>query len=301
MKFGLAYANTIPFTDPGPATDLVVAAEEVGFESVWTVEHVIWPHEYDSVYPYHPTGKMPGTPEVPIPDPLVWLTWIAAVTSRIRLGTGVMILPLRNPLVLAKQLATLDHLSGGRMELGVGAGWLEEEFSAVGVPFAGRGRRVDETIDAMRLLWSETSASFAGEVFSFEGVALNPKPVGGAIPIVVGGQSNAAIRRTVARGDGFYPGPDSLEELERIIGALHDACEVAGRDVAEIEISAAFPGRFLDDPPGAVEVMADLGVDRMMVPTYPIARAGIEAGMELMAEIIADHPPEAHVKNAPAR
>ena len=286
MKFGLAYANTIPFTDPAPATDLVVAAEEAGFESVWTVEHVIWPHEYDSVYPYHPSGKMPGTPEVPIPDPLVWLTWIAAATSRIRLGTGVMILPLRNPLVLAKQLATLDHLSGGRMELGIGAGWLEEEFEAVGVPFAGRGRRVDEMIDAMRALWTERSASFPGEVFSFDDVALNPKPPGGSIPIVVGGQSNAAIRRTVARGDGFYPGPDSLDELERIVTALRVACEEAGRDPAEIEISAAYPGRFLDDPVSAVRVMAGLGVDRLMVPAYPIAKAGIEQGMRMMAEII---------------
>lgn len=286
MKFGLAYANTIPFTEPGPATELVVAAEEVGFESVWTVEHVIWPHQYDSVYPYHPSGKMPGTPEVPIPDPLVWLAWVAAATTRIRLATGVMILPLRNPLVLAKQLATLDHLSGGRMELGIGAGWLEEEFEAVGVPFSSRGKRVDEMIDAMRALWSERSASFFGDVFSFEDVALNPKPHGGSIPIVVGGQSNAAIKRTVARGDGFYPGPDSLDELERIVTALRSACEAAGRDPAEIEISAAYPGRFFDDPEDAIETMAGLGIDRVMVPAYPIAKAGIEEGMRMMGEII---------------
>lgn len=287
MKFGLAYANTIPFTDPGPATELVVAAEQAGFESVWTVEHVIWPHQYDSVYPYHPSGKMPGTPDVPIPDPLTWLTWVAASTSRIRLGTGVLILPLRNPLVLAKQLATLDHLSGGRMELGIGAGWLEEEFDAVGVPFSGRGKRTDEMIDAMRRLWSDESASYSGQVFGFEDVALNPKPPGATIPIVVGGQSNAAIRRTVARGDGFYPGPDSLEELERILIELRNACEEAGRDVAEIEVSAAYPGRFLDDPSRAIETMSGLGVDRVMIPAYPIAKRGIESGMDMMEAIIA--------------
>ena len=288
MKFGLAYANTLPFTDPGPAADLVVAAEDAGFESVWTVEHVIWPHDYDSVYPYHPTGKMPGTPEVPIPDPLIWLTWVAARTSRIRLGTGVMILPLRNPLVLAKELATLDHLSGGRMELGIGVGWLEEEFDAVGVPFSGRGRRSDEIIDSMRRLWADGSASFDGEVFSFADVALNPKPVGRAIPIVIGGQSRAAIRRAVARGDGFYPGPDSLDELKRIVGELRDECVSAGRDPADIEISAAYPGRFSDDPDSAVAVMSEIGVDRLMVPAYPIAKAGIDAGMADMAEIIRD-------------
>jgi probable F420-dependent oxidoreductase len=198
-----------------------------------------------------------------------------------------MILPLRNPLVLAKQLATIDHLSGGRMELGIGAGWLEEEFEAVGVAFAGRGKRVDEMIDAMRSLWSEPSASFSGDVFSFEDVALNPKPPGGSIPIVIGGQSKAAIRRTVERGDGFYPGPDSLHELERIIAELRSACDQAGRATAEIEITAAYPGRFLDDPGNAIEVMAELGIDRIMVPAYPIARAGIDEGMRMMGEIIA--------------
>lgn len=291
MKFGLAYANTMPFTDPGPAGDLVVAAEEAGFESVWTVEHVIWPHQYDSVYPYHPTGKMPGTPDVPIPDPVVWLTWVASRTARIRLGTGVMILPLRNPLVLAKQLATLDHLSGGRLELGVGVGWLEEEFDAVGIPFTGRGRRTDEIIDAMRLLWSDPAASFDGQMFSFTEVALNPKPVDRSVPIVIGGQSSAAIKRAVARGDGFYPGPHSLDELRRIVGALHDECAAVGRDPDEIEISAAFPGRFLDDPAGAVQTMDGIGVDRLMVPAYPIAKAGIDSGMAHMAEIISSLGP----------
>jgi len=289
VKFGLAYANTIPFTDPGPAGDLVVAAEEVGFESVWTVEHIIWPHEYDSVYPYHPSGKMPGTPEVPIPDSIVWLTWVASKTSRIRLGTGVMILPLRNPLVLAKQLATLDHLSGGRMELGIGVGWLEEEFDAVGVPFSGRGKRANEMIDAMRSLWNDGAASFDGEFFSFTDVALNPKPVERSIPIVIGGRSDAAIRRTVARGDGFYPGPDSLDDLKRIVSKLGEACEAAGRDPAGVEITAAYPGRFADDPAMAVEAMEEIGIDRIMVPAYPIAKAGIDAGMADLADVIRAH------------
>ena len=287
MKFGLGYANTIPHTDAGPARDLAQGAEEAGFESIWTVEHVIWPHDYDSEYPYHPSGKMPGDPSIPIPDPLVWLTWVAAHTTRLRLGTGVLILPQRNPLVLAKELATLDHLSGGRVELGIGVGWLEEEFAALGVPFSRRGARANEAIEAMRSLWSEDAATFRGEEFSFSDVAMNPKPTDRRIPIVVGGDSRAAARRAARLGDGFYPGPDSLEKLERAVRRLRDACEEVGRDFDEIEITARYPGRFMEDPPGAVEAMRSRGVDRIMVPAHEVSRPDIESGMAAFSEAVA--------------
>jgi probable F420-dependent oxidoreductase len=154
MKFGIVFANTGPFADGGAAAEMAVAAEAAGFESLWTVEHVVVPSGYDSAYPYDPSGKMPGGEDVDIPDPLIWLSWVASATSTIRLATGILIVPQRNPVVLAKELATLDHLSGGRMELGIGVGWLEEEFDAIGVPFAERGRRTDDHIAAMRALWS---------------------------------------------------------------------------------------------------------------------------------------------------
>lgn len=286
MKFGLIAANTVPFTDPGLARDLAQAAEEVGFESLWTVEHVIWPTEYDSHYPYHRTGKMPGTSSIPIPDPLIWLTWVAAATNTIRLGTGVMILPLRNPLVVAKELATLDQLSGGRVELGIGVGWLEEEFEALGMDFSQRGRRTDEMLDAFGQLWSNDPSDYQGDLISFSNVALNPKPISGAIPVTVGGQSRHAARRAAVRGNGFYPGPGDLDGLRQAIDLLHEECSRVDRDPSEVKISASFPGRFLQDPAHAIDQMTALGVDRIMIPIYDVSRPDLATGMENIAAAI---------------
>jgi probable F420-dependent oxidoreductase len=286
VKFGLAAANTIPFTDPGPARDLVVAAEEAGFESIWTVEHVVWPHRYHSTYPYTPDGRMPGNPSIPIPDPIVWLTWAAAYTTRVRLGTGVVILPQRNPVVFAKEVATLDHLSGGRVELGIGVGWLREEFEAIGVPFDRRGERTDDMLEAMTALWSSDDAVHQGEFVSFEGVSSNPKPVRGKVPIVVGGKSVAAARRAARFGDGFYTGPEDLAGLAETLRLVHAACEAIGRDPADLEYSAVYPGRFLADPDGAMAAMADLGIDRVMIPSYHLTRPSLEEGMAAFAAAV---------------
>lgn len=289
LKFGLAYANTIPFTEPALARSLGLAAEAAGFESLWTVEHVIWPTDYSSTYPYHPTGKMPGDPSIPIPDPLIWLTWVAAATSTIRLGTGVMILPLRNPLVVAKEIATLDYLSEGRVELGIGVGWLEEEFDALGVSYAGRGQRTNEMIGAMRSLWRDDDAAFKGAVVSFESVSLNPKPVSGSVPVTIGGHSRFAARRAATLGDGFYPGPGSLEGLGKAMATLQDECDRADREIGEIEVSAVFPGRFMKDPHRSIESLVALGVDRIMVPAYEVTRPDLDAGMDAFAAIAAAH------------
>ena len=218
MKFGIAFANTGLFADPEPAGELARVAEEAGFESIWTVEHVIWPEQYSSQYPYHPSGKMPGNPSTPIPDPLIWLTWIAANSTRLRLGTGILLLPERNPLIVAKEIATLDRLSGGRMELGIGVGWLEEEFDALGVPFAARGRRTEVYVEALHALWGGDSVSYASEFVSFSGVSSNPKPVQDRVPITIGGHTRVAARRAGRMADGFWPGRGSIDEM----GALFD-------------------------------------------------------------------------------
>ena len=147
MKWGLAFASSAG-TDADTALEICRVAEEVGFESVWGGEHVIFPSSIESSYPYTPDGKVPATPETPIPDPLIWLAYVAATAPTLRLGTCILILPQRNPLVLAKELATLDHLSGGRVELGIGVGWMREEFDALGIPWERRGARTDEYVVA---------------------------------------------------------------------------------------------------------------------------------------------------------
>ena len=165
----------------------------------------MFPHKYTSVYPYAPGGRLPGGPGGALPDPLIWMAAMAAVTTRLRFMTGVIILPLRNPMVLAKQVATLDHMSGGRIELGIGVGWLKEEFEALGIPFEKRGARSDEYIAVMRKLWAEDGVSFDGQFVKFDEVSSNPKPVGGSVPIVIGGHSEAAAKRAGRLGDGFFP------------------------------------------------------------------------------------------------
>ena len=174
MKFTLHFGNNT-FPDLAGAIRMVKLAEAAGFDSVVAVDHVVFPHKYTSVYPYAPGGRLPGGPGGALPDPLIWMAAMAAVTTRLRFMTGVIILPLRNPMVLAKQVATLDHMSGGRIELGIGVGWLKEEFEAVGVPFEKRGPRSDEYIAVMRKLWAEDGVSFEGEFVKFDEVSSQPQ------------------------------------------------------------------------------------------------------------------------------
>jgi alkanesulfonate monooxygenase SsuD/methylene tetrahydromethanopterin reductase-like flavin-dependent oxidoreductase (luciferase family) len=151
MKFGLRYCNIGRYVDPAKAVELVQAGEAAGFESAWTVEHTVVPDGYRSAYPYTADGKMPGgTDDFPLPDPLIWMAYMAAMTSRIKLATGILILPQRNPVITAKQVATIDHMSGGRVLLGIGVGWMKEEFDAIGASFHDRGRRTDEYVAALR-------------------------------------------------------------------------------------------------------------------------------------------------------
>ncbi|MEY2478163.1 MAG: hypothetical protein QOG87_3478 [Actinomycetota bacterium] len=261
MDFGIIFANVGPAVQPEHAAALAQLAEENGFDSLWTVEHVLVPADYTSEYPYSPNGKMPGPEESPIPDPLVWLTYVGAVTKRIKLATGVLILPQRNPLVLAKEVATLDVLSGGRVMLGVGVGWLREEFDAIGVPFEERGARTDEYVAAMRALWTEDEATFKGQFTSFERAKSFPKPVRGTVPIVVGGHTKPAARRAGRLGDGFFPAKTSPDELADLLDEMRKAAKDAGRDGDAIEVTA---GGSMDVD--GIKRFADLGVSRIVIP-----------------------------------
>lgn len=284
MKFGLMFANTGPFAGAHGVVDLATAAEASGFESLWTVEHVIWPEQYSSRYPYAPSGKMAGTSATPIPDPLVWLSFAAAHTTDIKLATGILLLPERNPLVTAKATATLDVLSGGRLILGVGVGWLQEEFEALGIPFEDRGARTDDHIAAMRALWASDDASHHGTHSTFDNVSSNPKPHHGTIPIVVGGHSKAAARRAGRLGDGFYPAPPSVEELGDLVDIARQTAADEGRDPEAIEVTAPHRGLFGADPVGAAEELAAIGISRAAVPAYLLAKGPVAETAEEMAE-----------------
>ena len=236
MKFGLAFANSGLNALPANAAHLARTAERVGFESLWTVEHPVIPTGYQSTYPYNPSGRIPGGEDFDIPDPLVWLAFVAAHTSTIRLATGILILPMRNTLITAKEVATLDQLSGGRVTLGIGVGWLEEEFDALGAPFRDRGRRTDEMVAAMRAVWSGR-ASFSGDLISFAEVISLPVPPQGQVPIVIGGHTEAAARRAGRIGDGFFPGKGDLALLTHLVDVLRSAARDAGRDPDAIELT----------------------------------------------------------------
>ena len=266
MNFGIAFANIGPFVEPTEAIALAEAAESAGFESIWAVDHVVVPAGYRSHYPYDPSGKLPSGEATVFPDPLIWLSYVAARTSTLRLGTGILIVPQRNPLVLAKELATLDHLSGGRMILGAGIGWLEEEFEALGVPFAGRGRRTEEAIAAMRALWSQEQASYAGTTTAFRDCFLRPQPRAGTIPVHIGGHSEAAARRTGRIGDGFFPLGVAGDDLVSLLDVMRRSAEEAGRDPATIEVTVSCAATAGKKAVAEVADLERLGVTRVIVP-----------------------------------
>ena len=279
MKFGLAFASSIAI-DHQASMEICRRAEAAGFESLWGGEHVILPSKIESSYPYTADGKIPALPDTPIPDPLIWLAFAAAAAPTMRLGTCILIVPQRNPLILAKELATLDQLSGGKVELGLGVGWLEEEFQALGVPWERRGARNDEYIEAMRTLWSGPEVEFHGEFVDFPKVTCSPRPVQPTIPILVGGDSDVAIRRAARLADGYFPGEGDVDRLASLISRVRQAAEDAGRNPDEIEINAMF-SNFMGDPVAGVEKFTELGVGRIMVPAFFFAGDG---GLDRMDE-----------------
>ena len=283
MKFGLAFASSIAI-DGQAAMEVSRRAEAAGFESLWGGEHVILPSKIESSYPYTKDGKLPARPDTPIPDPLIWLAFAAAAAPTMRLGTCILIVPQRNPLILAKELATLDQLSGGKVELGLGVGWLEEEFQALGVPWERRGARNDEYIEAMRTLWSGPEVEFHGEFVDFPTVTCSPRPVQASIPILVGGDSDVAIRRAARLADGYFPGEGDVDRLASLITRVRQAAEDAGRDPDEIEINAMFSAH-MSDPAAGVERFTELGVGRIMVPAFFFAGAGGLDRMDQFAEV----------------
>jgi probable F420-dependent oxidoreductase len=259
MKFGLRYCNTGRYTDPAKAVELVQAGEAAGFESAWTVEHTVIPEGYESSYPYSDSGKMPGIDaNTDLPDPLIWMAYMASLTSRIKLATGILILSQHSPVVCAKQVATLDAMSGGRVLLGIGVGWLREEFEIIGANFEERGPRCDDYMQAMRALWQMERPSYDGRFVKFDGAYCRPKPANGTVPLIVGGHSKAAARRAGRLGDGFFPARGNPQELFQL---ARETAKEHGRDSDEIEFTASMPENHDEIP-----ALAAMGVKRLLVP-----------------------------------
>jgi len=261
-------------------------AEELGFYSIVFGDHVVWPVEYSSLYPYqsYEDGEFKPCPweGVPFPDPVVAMSYVAAVTTRIRLGTGMVILPQRNPVVLAKELATLDALSGGRVDLGVGMGWSREEMDAVGFNFEDRGRRGNEYIEAMRELWSKPEATYAGQSVSFERVQLAARPSQDGGPrIIIGGNSKAAARRAARLGDGFWPAGLGAGEPWEFVEEMHAECERIERDAAEVELFAST----VASDEVLLEEYASRGITHF-ISAVP-KKATLEATLEMLEETAA--------------
>lgn len=284
MKIGVVPINVGIF-EPGKIVAIARRAEEAGVESVWTFEHVIVPESYDSRYPYSSTGKMPAGPETPFVDPFIALAHAAAVTTKLRLGTGINILPQTSPIYFGKQAASIDFLSGGRLLLGLGAGWLEEEFDALGVPFERRGARFDDYLVALKKLWSGETVEHRSEFLSWSGFKSYPLPVQKPHPpLIIGGTSAPAVRRVVKHGDGWYVPNRSLDDLKKHLEALGQACKEAGRDPRSIEITATW-----NNPQDGLDAIAryrDLGVSRLIVPTFLLGEADAVLAIDKLHELV---------------
>ena len=269
LTFGLFSMTTGPCSYPEGAARVARAAEAAGFDSVWGGEHVVLPDPQAPPSPLAPGDR--------IVDPVVALAFIAAHTSRIRLGTGIIILPQRNPLVLAKELATLDVLSNGRLIFGVGVGYLEPEFRALGAPFEDRGRVTDEYLAAMRAIWSDAAPAFRGRFAAFERVQAHPQPVQRPTPpIVIGGRSRSAFRRAVEQGHGWFGWALDPAEVAQCLAGLREAAAGVTRPahLPPLHISVSPRGR-VDE--AAAEAYAAAGVDRLIL--IPPRRADV-AGLE---------------------
>jgi probable F420-dependent oxidoreductase len=238
MKIGLLTVGIGRAARPATLRILGANCERLGFGTLWSAEHVVLFDKYpDTKYPYSDDGAFGAPSTVDWTDPFIGLTYVAALTRRIRLATGICLVPEHNPLILAKVVASLDYLSGGRFALGVGVGWSSEEFDALGVPFARRAQRTREYIDVMRKLWGEEKVSFSGEFVNFKDARSFPKPAQGAnVPIIFGGESGPALRRVADYGTGWFGFNTNPEQAVAKIARLKELLRERNRDPGSVEL-----------------------------------------------------------------
>lgn len=252
--------------DPSWMSEFARHVEACGFDEIDAVEHTVLATAYDSVYPYDASGRVELPADCPVPDPLDLLAFIAGHTTMLGLATGVLVLPNHHPVVLAKRVATVDALSGGRLRLCVGVGWLREEIEACGAPFGSRGRRADEQLEVLRLLWADNpdGATHSGEFFQFRNVACYPKPAQGErLPVHIGGHSMAAARRAGRLGDGLQPLRVTGPALASLIDVMRAEAVRAGRDPEALQLSLGHLVTKVDRD--RAEKLAQLGADRIVL------------------------------------
>lgn len=275
MRIGLHALGIGPGADPAVIQAVARSAEDAGFSTLWSGEHVVMVDRPDSPYPYTGDAKIAIPSDADWLDPMVALAFVAAVTSRIRVATGILLLPQHNPVVVAKQAASLDLLSRGRFALGIGVGWSSEEFAALGVPFPGRARRMEEFVEAMRALWRDDVSTYHGEFVRFQEVRSYPKPVRARrLPVFVGGNSDRALDRVVAYGDGWYGFNLSLDEVPERLAALSSRCLRTDRDPATVEVAVSLR----DGSPEDVDALAAMGVTELVLVDSPPDHAGRAGG-----------------------
>jgi probable F420-dependent oxidoreductase len=262
MKFGLHSVNLHTCGYPDAAARIGRAAEAAGFESLWVADHVVLPDP--------PVPGRAMAPDMRLLDPIVALTFLAAHTQRIKLATGVIILPQRQALVLAKQLASLDVLSNGRLIFGLGVGWCEPEMRSVGAPFAERGKVADDYLAAMRAVWTQPKPSYKGPYVAFDGVQAMPRPVQTAVPLVVGGRTAPAYRRAVTHGHGWYGFGMSVDDTQKVLASLRETAKKVSRpaELGRLEISITPPGYDVPDT-ATRDAYAAAGVDRLVLRPRP--------------------------------
>jgi probable F420-dependent oxidoreductase len=285
MKIGLFTPSANPFATPEFLSALGRGADERGIHSLWVPEHVVLFDEYASSYPYAADGKIPTPPGSGMLDPLTSLAFLAACTETVRLGTGICLLPQRNPVYTAKEVATVDWLSNGRVDFGIGVGWLREEFDALEVPFEKRGKRTDDYIDVLKTLWCDDEPEFKGDFYTLPKCRQDPKPVQDPHPpLHFGGESDASLRRVARVGQGWHAfGLDPAGVPERV-AKLTELLEAQGRTRAEVTVSVCPYFNGLDV--AKLEAYAEAGVDQVVAFFFAADADGVPAALDALNDVI---------------
>ena len=287
MKIGFFAVGIGIAADPDVIKQIATSSEACGYHSLWAPEHIVLIEKYSSTYPYTQNGRMPFTTlEIDILDPFLALTYAAAVTSKIRLGTGICLVPERQPLTLAKEVASLDKLSGGRFDFGVGIGWLKEEFEALEVSWPKRAERTRDYLDAMKKVWTQAESTHHGEFVRFEPVRSFPKPVQKPYPpIIFGGESEPALRRVGEVGDGWWGVNVTPETAKTHMANIKRYADAAGRDASKLHYSVS-PGIGVPVTLDEVKRFADIGVDQVIIGAFAASAAEYKQVIESNASAL---------------